>query len=118
MEGIRDGAAVDDCYHCALLYPGRLEMECPRCGGRMRYEPASRNDAISVEALVQAHVAAYAGSRSSSALEVLLVTLHRFGDAGAQALDAAGISMAQLREAYESFGGSSKRHMYQLATER
>lgn len=39
MEGIEDGRAVDDCYHCVFVEPGA--RPCPNCHNRMRYVPAS-----------------------------------------------------------------------------
>ena len=48
MEGISDGRALDRCFYCALLFP---DVEsCPRCGNRLRYQPARMAPSQSLQA--------------------------------------------------------------------
>ncbi len=100
VEGIRDGGAVDDCFHCALLYPDREDL-CPRCSSRMHYEPAALRDAVAIEAELTDLIGAYMGAQSAATLEPLLTALHRYLPASADQLGPAGLTLARLRSDYE-----------------
>jgi hypothetical protein len=112
MEGIVDGAATDSCFVCGLLYPEELAEACPRCGRRMRYEPAALMDPEAlaarvreeVEALRRAGDAPVAARRA--ALEALLSTLHRFSPEALEVCRrAGGPGIEALRAAWEAAGG-------------
>lgn len=69
VEGIRDGAAVDQCFYCALLFPAT--KDCPRCQGRVRYRPASLARDEDLRALCQAALSEFANSPTRERAERL-----------------------------------------------
>ena len=109
MEGIRDGTPVDDCFHCALLYPPEDDAPCALCGGRMRYEPAQLSDAVAIEAALTDCLKVFLMTESVESLTALLVAMHRYRPEWRDILGAAGVSLDRLRGAYTTLGGSKQR---------
>ena len=93
MEGVRDGGAVDDCFVCALLWPGT--DPCPRCAGAMHWRPASLASDDALDARITAATAAWRAAPSRATLEALLELLH----AGAAPLPAE-LALDDLRRAW------------------
>lgn len=110
MEGIFDGRAVDGCFLCEFVQPEA--RDCPRCGRRMRYQPAvMMSDAElgdSVRERVRAYVDAELRQRQARLIE-LLEHLHRFAPAALDALaelsDAGAPDLDRLRRDYHILVG-------------
>lgn len=98
MEGIYDGGAADTCFECELLYPER-RRPCPRCGSRMRYQPAVMMDEPS---LTQAIVEGLPRLDDREGLLGLLELVHRFQPRSVELLESAGSSIDELRRAWEA----------------
>ncbi len=98
MEGIRDGVACDTCFVCGLLWPG-LE-DCPRCGGRMAWQPATAGDELAVLGRIARGWETWRLSRDPSWLEALLADLHRFAPGSLDALASVGGRLDDLRQAW------------------
>lgn len=112
MEGIVDGRAVDDCFWCGLLHPGR--DECPRCDRRMRYVAAAMMDDVALAESLAQKVAAYHAAddddRSGRAerLTALLEQLHGHAPASLTILDElGGPSIATLRREWNALTGAT-----------
>jgi hypothetical protein len=106
VEGIYDGAARDDCFLCALVEPERYADDCPRCHKRMRYQPAVRMDAPTLERQLGDAVDRYrrAGNQPRQALEDLLTLLHRFSPDALIMLEERSLSLDELRAAWRALG--------------
>jgi hypothetical protein len=101
-----DGRAVDGCFVCELLYPDQHPHDCPRCGRRMRYQPAimmsdaALRDSVRERVLALAHAAPQA--RGARLIE-LLEHLHRFAPASLDVLGELGApDLDALRRDYHS----------------
>lgn len=109
MEGIRDGAARDDCFLCGLLFPEEHQEACPRCGRSMRYQPARMLDAGALRAEVRGAVARYLTEADAglAPLESLLETLHELAPESLEVLDeeALDVTLDELRERWVALGG-------------
>ncbi|MEM9488525.1 MAG: hypothetical protein AAGC55_05245 [Myxococcota bacterium] len=104
MEGIRDGRAVDDCFRCALLYPG--DDDCQLCGRRMRYMPATlvtpETIAQTVRELTAGYTQASQPAEQGRRLARLLAFVHRHGEVAQAALDQpGGRRLDQLRSDFD-----------------
>jgi hypothetical protein len=104
-----DGRAVDGCFVCELLYPDAYQHDCPRCGRRMRYQPAIMMSEAALRDSVHERVLAFAhaGPRLRQArLIELLEHLHRFAPASLYSLDELGDACApdldELRRDYQA----------------
>ncbi|WP_428261429.1 hypothetical protein [Haliangium sp.] len=114
MEGIADGRAVDDCFHCALLYPRECRDDCPGCGRRMRWQPASMVSEVALSEQLDVAVAEYEAvgevATRREALLALLVLLHRYAPVAlallADRARAGGPDLERLRRDYEALGGA------------
>lgn len=107
MEGITDGRAVDTCFHCGLLYPEACARDCPRCGRRMRYQPAIFMDEPALRDALRARADAYAGAAGTDArrrcLHALLALVHDHAPASLRLLaELGGPDLDALRRAYEA----------------
>jgi hypothetical protein len=93
VEGIFDGRAVDGCFLCELLYPDAHADDCPRCGRRMRYQPAVMMNETALRDTVRERALAYIDAepllRQARLIE-LLEHLHRFAPASLVVLDELG----------------------------
>jgi hypothetical protein len=104
-----DGRAVDGCFVCELLYPDTCQQDCPRCGRRMRYQPAIMMSDDALRDSVRERVIAFAHAgpalRQARLIE-LLEHLHRFAPVSLDILDELGGAGAPdldaLRRAYQS----------------
>jgi hypothetical protein len=93
MEGIRDGRAIDHCFYCALLYPDL--PECPRCQGKLRYEPAIMMDAREAQEKLGQLWHALGRAPNPELAEQILVLVHQLEDEPLTAVTEA--QLAQLR---------------------
>jgi hypothetical protein len=118
VEGIFDGRAVDSCFLCELLYPDAHAEDCPRCGRRMRYQPAVMMNDTALREAVRERALAYMEAeprlRQQRLIE-LLEHLHRFAPASLVVLDELGqsgdggdvIGLDRLRRDYRSVTGGA-----------
>jgi len=100
MEGIVDGRVADDCFVCGLLWPDL--SPCPRCGGSMRWLPATIADELDVLARVARGWDSWQASQDAEWLVTLLDDLHRFSPGSLDALSAVGGSLDALRAAWRA----------------
>jgi hypothetical protein len=106
------GALVDGCPHCRVLYPG-LDP-CPRCHGAADFRPVRMLDGESVRRAVGAAADDYDATRA--ALDRLLDLLHLHAPASLRALETRGSpSLERLRRddaaLPENVVGRSKREV-------
>ena len=100
MEGIRDGQPVDSCFHCALLYPDA--DDCPHCGKRLHYQPASMMSAEEIEERSKTLIAAFRSCSGPAEAEALLRHLHQHqGEISLRPGEADCPTIEALRLAYE-----------------
>ena len=93
---MEQGATVDSCFSCALLYPER--PGCPLCGRKPRFVPAQMMDLDSSR-----RACARLVQNQAPAIDILrFVHLHGVG-----ALEGTGRTLDALKRAYEATGSSS-----------
>jgi hypothetical protein len=98
VEGIRDGHAGDECFVCGLLWPGA--RPCRRCGGRMRWSPATMLDENLALIKVGRALDTWRSRGGREALEELLEIVHAGGSLTVDALHDMGGDLDELRRAY------------------